>query len=155
MKDKYLEILEEINKSLQEINARQKCNEKSGQNLDSINREVEHSTNQIQVSFDRIHDKVFNFNNILIAVFMVLGTFPSKSPILNLWTVIFPISNLIFMVYLEIRQMEIHRLAANLQNWKENDKEKHCEKIKTQTQLSLLSFALSLGCLIFIITKII
>jgi len=158
MEDKDLKILEEINKTLKEINARQETNElfsESNELLKKVDERVEHSTNQIQNSFDRIHDKVFNFNNILIATFMVLGTFPNESPIIQLWTVVFPISNLIFLIYLEIRQMEIHRFVANEKDWTDIERSQYGKKINTQTLLSLLSFGLSLGCLIYIVIEII
>jgi hypothetical protein len=158
MENKDLKILEEINKTLKEINTRQETNElisESAGILRKVDERVEHSTNQIQNSFDRIHDKVFNFNNILIATFMVLGTFPSNSPILELWTVVFPILNLIFLVFLEIRQMEIHRFAANEKEWTDIERSQYDKKINSQTLLSLLSFGLSLGCLIYLIIEII
>lgn len=158
MKEKHLEILEEINKSLKEINIRQQSEEmmsESNQIFERVERRVEHATNQIQNSFDRIHDKVFNFNNILIATFMVLGTFPSESPILKIWTVVFPIVNLMFLIWLEIRQMGIHRFAANEKEWSNVEREQYGKRINSQTLLSLFSFGLSLGCLIYLTMKII
>lgn len=158
MKKKNLRILEEINQSLKEINIRQKLDEElpdTEKIFERIERRVEHSTNQIQNSFDRIHDKVFNFNNILIGAFMVLGTFPSESPILKLWTVCFPIGNLIFLICLEIRQMGIHRFTAHEKEWTDIERKQHGEKINSQTILSLLSFGLSFGSLIYLLIKII
>ncbi len=157
MEDKNLKILEEINQSLQEINIRQKIDYElpdTAKTSEKIERQVEHSINQIQNSFDRIHDKVFNFNNILIGVFMVLGTFPSDSPIIKLWTVCFPIANLIFLIWLEIRQMGIHRFASYQKEWTKIEREQYGKKISSQTSLSLLSFVLSLGCLIYLLIKI-
>jgi len=151
---KTIEILEEINKSLQEINRRQDTEEvfsESNNLIQKVKKRVESRTNQIQDSFDRIHDKVFNFNNIMIAAYMVLGTFPSDSPILPLWTVIFPIINLIYLILLEIRQMEIHRFAAHEMEWTSIERDEYGKKIDKQTLLSLGAMGLSLGCLIYII----
>ncbi|MGJ8683481.1 MAG: hypothetical protein ACSHWW_02585 [Nonlabens sp.] len=158
MEDKNLKILEEINQSLKEINIRQKIDEEfleTNKIIEKVDRRVEHSTNQIQNSFDRIHDKVFNFNNILIGAFMVLGTFPSELPIINLWTVCFPIANLIFLICLEIRQMGIHRFTAHEKEWTVIERENYGKKVNSQNLLSLLSFGLSFGCLIYLIIKII
>jgi len=157
MEDKDIKILEEINKTLKEINARQETSElfsDSDELLKKVDTRVDHSTNQIQASFDRIHDKVFNFNNILIVTYMVLGTFPNESPILKLWTVIFPVFNLIFLILLEIRQMGIHRFAANEKAWTDKERNQYGKKINSQTLLSLLSFGLTLGCLIYLIIEI-
>jgi hypothetical protein len=157
MEDKYIKILQEINKNLEEINARQEAYElfsESNEIFKKVDARVAHSTNQIQFSFDRIHDKIFNFNNILIASFMVLGTFPNESPLLELWTVIFPVFNLIFLIYLEIRQMGIHRFASNEMTWTEKERKKFGKKISSQNMFSLLSFGLSLACLIYVILEI-
>ena len=158
MEEKNIKLLEEINKTLKEINVRQKIEEQmadSNQTLAKIDRRVENSTFQIQNSFDRIHDKVFNFNNILIATFVVLGTFPGENPILKMWTVSFPIANLIFLIWLEIRQMGIHRFAANQEKWTAEDLEEYGNRNNSQTLLSLLSFGLTLACLIYLIIKIV
>jgi uncharacterized membrane protein len=85
---------------------------------------------------------------------MVLGPFPSEAPILKMWTVVFPIINLIFLICLEIRQMGIHRLAANEMHWTSVESEKYEKRINNQTLLSLLSFGLSLACLIYLVIKI-
>jgi hypothetical protein len=151
---KTIELLEEINITLQEINRRLDTEEvfsESNKLIDNIEIRVEHSINQIQVSFDRIHDKVFNFNNIMIAAYMALGTFPVDSPILQLWTVIFPIINLIFLIFIEVRQMEIHRFAANEMKWTSKEREEFGERIHKQTLLSLGTMVISLGCLIYIL----
>ena len=116
---------------------------------------VEHATNQIQNTFDRVHDKIFNFNNILIGAFLVLGTFPNETPHVKLWTIIFPIFNMAFMIYIDIKQMEIHRYAAGEQEWNNTEREKYGQKINKQTRLSLLSLLLSVCCLIYLIIKLI
>ena len=155
--EKTIELLEEIKKNIQEINRRQDTEEvfsEPNKLIHKVEKRVEHSLNQIQVSFDRIHDKVFNFNNIMIGAFLILGTFPSHSPILKLWTVIFPIINLIYLIVIDVRQMEIHRFASREMEWTSIERENFGRKINTQTLLSLGAFALSLGCLIYIIIKL-
>lgn len=158
MKDNTEQILNDINATLKEINSRQKINEEFSETdklLEKVDCRVEYSTQQIQNSFNRIHDKVFNFNNILIATYLVLGTFPSDSPMMQLWTVVFPILNLIFMIILEVRQMEIHRFASREEEWTDLDRNKFGKKLDSQTFLSLLSFALSLGCLLYLILSVV
>jgi hypothetical protein len=151
------EILKQINQTLQKINSRQEADElflESQKLLEKSDIRVENSLNQIQNSFDRIHDKVFNFNNILIAAYLVLGTFPSDSPKLKLWTVIFPMINLVYLVYIDIRQMGIHRFASREQEWTATERGEYGEKIRRQTLLSLFALVLSLACLIYMITKL-
>lgn len=153
-----LEILEQINKSLVEINVRQKTDEMMSETnklLDRSDRRVEDALNQIQNTFDRIHDKVFNFNNILIGAFLVLGIFPSNSPSVKLWTIIFPIFNMAFMIYIDYRQMEIHRYAAGEQEWTNLEREEFGKKINKQSLLSLFSLFLSVLCLVYLIVTVI
>jgi len=123
--------------------------------FDKSDRRVEHATNQIQNTFDRVHDKIFNFNNILIGAFLVLGTFPNDTPHVKLWTIIFPIFNMAFMIYIDIRQMEIHRYAAGEQEWTDIERDEYGRKINKQTRLSLLSLFLSVSCLVYLIIKVI
>ena len=158
MEDNTIKLLEQINKSLVEMNVREKTNEMMADTnklFDKSDRRVENALDQIQNTFDRIHDKVFNFNNILIGAFLVLGTFPSDAPHMKLWTIVFPIVNMIFLIYIDYRQMEIHRFAAGEQEWTNSEREEYGNKIKKQTQLSLFALFLSLVCLIYLITKVV
>jgi hypothetical protein len=151
------EILKQVNQTLQKISSRQEADElfsESNKLLDKIDNRVENSLNQIQNTFDRVHDKAFNFNNVLIGAYLVLGTFPNDQPKLKLWTVLFPMINLVYLVYIDIRQMEIHRFAAREQEWTATDIEEHGRRISKQTRLSLFALALSLVFLIYLITKL-
>lgn len=158
MDKREIEILEEINQSMKSLSSHFETKElfsETDKLFSKAENRVENALNQIQNTFDRIHDKVFNFNNILIGVYLVLGTFPDKLPILKLWTAIFPILNLIFMVYIDIRQMEIHRFASRQLDWSADDREKYGEKIRKQTNLSLIALTTSIGCLVYLIIELI
>src|SRR5688572_11406241 len=80
---------------------------------------------------------------IMIGAYLVLGTFPSNKPILPLWTIIFPILIMAFMIYIDYRQMEIHRFAAGEQEWTSNERDAYGRKINNQTLLSLFALFLS------------
>lgn len=158
MENETLKLLEQINKSLIEINVRQKTDEMMSDTnklLERSDRRVEKALEQIQNTFDRIHDKVFNFNNIMIGAFLVLSTFPSDFPIVELWTIIFPTLNMAFMIYIDYRQMEIHRYAAGEQDWTNLEREEYGNKINKQTLLSLFSLFLSVICLGYLIVTVI
>ena len=154
---KETQLLIEIKEILKEINSRQQVKEIMAETDKLIKKSesrVEYALNQIQNSFDRIHDKLFNFNNIMIAAYFVLGTFPSESPIISLWTSILPILNLIFLIFIEIRQMEIHRFASRQMEWDDVEREKYGKKNLTQTQLSLLSIVVTIGIFFFLATSV-
>jgi len=158
MDKKEIDILEEINQSMKKISTHYELNEMCSESDKLISRaedRVENSLNQIQNTFDRIHDKVFNFNNIMIGVYLVLATFPDKTPTLKLWVAIFPIINLIYLVFIDIRQMEIHRFASRELEWSSEEREEYGKRIRQQTNLSLVALTLSLGCLIYLIVELI
>lgn len=158
MDKKEIDILEEINQSMKKISAHFETEElfsESDKLISKAESRVENSLNQIQNTFDRIHDKVFNFNNIMIGVYLVLATFPDKSPILKLWVAIFPILNLIYLVVIDIRQMEIHRFASRELEWSADEREENGKKIRKQTYLSLIALITSIGCLIYLIIELI
>ena len=151
---KVIELLTEIKGTLESLDSREDSKEvftETNKLLDKVEDRVEHSTRQIQSTFDRIHDKVFSFNNIMIGAYLVLATFPSESPKMPLWTVIFPIANLIYLVLIEVRQMKIHRFAAKEEEWTQSDRTEYGKKIHSQTLLSLVALLLSIGCLGYII----
>jgi len=145
--------LVEIKEILSKINSRLEFSETDNETkeiLRKIDNRVENSLNQIQLSFDKIHDRLFNFNSVLIAIFLVLGTFPYNKPIIELWTSVFPIANLLFLIYIEWRQMEIHRFASNEVNWTEKERIKHGKLISSQSLISLLSIITTIAIFIFI-----
>lgn len=156
MEKEELEILKEINNSLKKMNLREETKElfsSSEKTFEKVERRVEFSTHQIQNSFDRIHDKIFNLNNLLIAVYLVLSTFPSNKPIMKLWLTIFPVLNMVFMIIIDYRQMEIHRYASNEMEWKQEQRDEYGRKISKQTLISLSSILTTIICLgILIIT---
>lgn len=157
MTDQQLELLKAIDKSLTAINARQESQElfaESNKLFDKSDARVENATNQIQITFDRIHDKVFNFNNGLIAGYLLLGTYPSNAPILKLWTTIFPVLVMMLMIYVDIRQMGIHRFASYEQDWTAVEHDSYSDKIKNQTFLSIGAMLLSLCCLGYLVIKL-
>lgn len=52
--------------------------------------------------FDRIHDKLFTFNNILIAGYFALSKLDNK---ISVSTILIPIANLIILLLIEYKMM--------------------------------------------------
>lgn len=61
---------------------------------------------------DRIHDKLFAFNSMLIAGYFVLITFPNIS--INSWWFVLPISNMLLSIYIENRMLNDSHFRASL-----------------------------------------
>ena len=154
---KNTEILAEIKDILSKISLEQETlelTEEAEGLIKKAKNRSDNSLNNIQNSFDRIHDKLFNFNSVMIAAFFVLGTFPNDSPVIKLWTSIFPTINLIYLIFIEYRQMEIHRFASNEMKWNENDRDQYGRKITTQSLLSFLSIIITVGIFAYLTLKV-
>lgn len=146
MDNESLKSLKNIERILAELKVKVDTDEIMGgpnKTMNKIEAREEYSVQQIQTSFDRIHDKVFNFNNITLGIFLVLGTFPQEKPIVPIWSVIFPLLILIFMIFLDWRQMEIHRFASRETKWTHQEREEFADKVRIQALLSLWGFAFS------------
>ncbi|SHE65974.1 hypothetical protein [Chryseobacterium takakiae] len=76
--------------------------------------------------FDRINDKLFNFNNILIAGFFAISKLKDDVP---MWMIIFPIVNLGVFIFIEYMIMEKSRMEAYiLENFNEERYRKNINK---------------------------
>ena len=85
--------------------------------------------------FDRIHDKLFTFNNILIAGYFALSQFDIN---VSIKTIIIPIINLVYLIYLEYRMMALSRTESNIKNIPLNDLEKRL--FSKYNKVTLFSF---------------
>jgi len=61
--------------------------------------------------FDRIHDKLFSFNNIMIVGYFALSKIETE---INIEYILIPIGNLIYLIFIEYKMMELSRTESNL-----------------------------------------
>ncbi|MBU2973174.1 hypothetical protein [Zobellia sp. B3R18] len=112
----------------------------------------EEGSKNILKYFDRIHDKLFSYNNILIAGFFGLSKLVDSIPVI---TILIPISNLIFLIYLEYRMMEKSRFESNITNKKPDEIKMYGKSIKNTNFLSLLSMFTTFVVTIFFLRYLI
>ncbi|MCF8716474.1 hypothetical protein JM658_16755 [Joostella atrarenae] len=152
-------ILERILEILAKNEARVSTNELTAEGdklIEKAEREGEEASKKIQSTFDRIHDKLFTINGILVASYFGLGKFPTDNPIVSLWLAILPISVLIYLVFLEQQQMEIYRHASQRMNWNlDKDVAKYGRMINRQNLKSLLAIVVTFILFIYLAIKII
>lgn len=152
-------LLEKILELLAKNEARISTNEFSLEGdklIEKAEREGEEASRKIQSTFDRIHDKLFTVNGILVASFFGLGKFPTDSPIVSLWLVLFPIFVLCYLIYLEQQQMEIYRHASQRMNWNfDKDVAKYGKMINRQNLKSLLAIIITFGLFVYLAIKVI
>ena len=152
-------ILQRILEILAKNEARVSTNELTSEGdklIEKAEKQGEEASSKIQSTFDRIHDKLFTINGILVASFFGLGKFPTDNPIISLWLVILPISVLCYLVFLEQQQMEIYRHASQRMNWNlDTDVSKYGRMINRQNLKSLLAIILTFGLSIYLAVKVI
>ena len=84
--------------------------------------------------FDRIHDKLFTFNNILIAGYFALSKLVES---ISTSYIIIPLVNLAFLLYIEYRNMEKSRFEADIKNKTSEQIDKYGNNINVTTLYSL------------------
>ncbi|UYQ92169.1 hypothetical protein MKQ68_18950 [Chitinophaga horti] len=74
-------------------------------------RTEENGIADTQKYFDRIHDKVFSLNNLLIAAYFALIAIRNDVPS---WSLVVPALNSILLLYVDYRMLKRARLQANI-----------------------------------------
>lgn len=94
----------------------------------------EDGTNDIVKYFDRIHDKLFDLNNILIAGYFALVALNKQ---VSKGIIFVPLINLSFLIYVEWRMMEKSRLQSQITKVSGADREKYGAMIASTNLYSL------------------
>jgi hypothetical protein len=150
------ELLTEIRNAVKAIIDRNKFLDSENGNYERLKHHWElYHLQQIDDTFNRILDKVFQFNNILIAIYIFLCTFPVKEPVLELWSIMFPITTLIYLILVEGRQVSVHGTHADEMRKKNPKVKKMMRTERIQAFLSVFGLLLSLGCLAYIISQLV
>jgi len=159
MKDSEINrLLQEILTYLKKIEIRNQTNEMTADSDSLIKKtetRAENALNKLGLSFDRLHDKLFMLNNVMIVAFLGFSKFPSDSPIFGLLTAFIPILNLIFLIILEKMQMEIYRHESLQMEWDDQGRERFGIMIRNQNLRSLLGIITTIGILIYLFVVII
>lgn len=104
---------------------------------ENIEYASENGKKNILKYFDRIHDKLFTFNNIMIGGFFALSKINEVISIVN---ILFPVCNLIILIFIEYRMMELSRAESYIKETPIDEIEsKLFSRYGTVTLLSLLA----------------
>jgi hypothetical protein len=119
--------------------------EKNSKEIDDIfshfKRIEEQGKEKILYYFDRIHNNLFVFNNLLIAGFFTLAQL--KVTVSN-WNIIIPIVNLWFLIYIDYRLMEKSRFEAKITEQPQSKIQEYGKTIQTTTLMSLCAIVSTL-----------
>jgi hypothetical protein len=86
--------------------------------------------------FDRIHDKLFTFNNILIGGYFALSQIYDS---FSIYGIIIPLINLAILLFIEYRMMEKSRFEADVRNKTSEEIKKHGLSINKTNLYSLFA----------------
>ncbi|MEZ4978240.1 MAG: hypothetical protein R2772_02995 [Chitinophagales bacterium] len=86
--------------------------------------------------FDRIHDKLFTFNNILIGGYFALSQIYDS---FSVYGIMIPLVNLAILLFIEYRMMEKSRFEANVRKKTKAEIDKHGISINNTNLYSLLA----------------
>jgi len=100
-----------------------------------MKKREEEAVADITKYFDRIHDYLSNYNNLLIGAFFALAQFQEN---ISRWTILIPVANLWFLILINYRQMENARFMSDITNKPVDQIEKYGTSI---SRTNLLSFA--------------
>lgn len=98
----------DVEKSLAEMEETFKEIEKT---MASMEKKAYDGTRDILKYFDRIHDKLFTFNNIMIVGFFTLSKLKNNVPIELIFV---PLINLVILIYIEYKMMQKSRFEAEI-----------------------------------------
>ncbi|MEQ8238379.1 MAG: hypothetical protein RIA69_04160 [Cyclobacteriaceae bacterium] len=98
--------------------------------------------------FDRIHDKLFNFNNILIGGYFALSQIYES---FSIYGIIIPLVNLGILLFIEYWMMEKSRFEADVRKKTKQEIDKHGTTINKTNLYSLLAiFSTTIVVVIFV-----
>lgn len=89
-----------------------------------------------QKYFDRMHDKVFSLNNLLIAAYFALIAIRKDVPS---WSLVIPTFNSILLLYIDYRMLLRARIQANITNVDPKIRERYGSVQNNTNLYSLLS----------------
>ena len=85
--------------------------------------------------YDRIHDKLFSFNNMLIAGYFVIIAMPNSQT--NPWWILLPIFNMLNLVFVDYEMMEKSRFESAIMSKSQKEIQNHGKRISKTTWRSL------------------
>jgi len=108
---------------------------------DNFTRTEQEGLKNILKHFDRIHDKLFTFNNILIAGFFAISKIENTISVKN---IVIPILNLCFLIFIEYEMMEKSRFESSIKTQDFDKYDSHSKRINRTNLYSLLSILTTL-----------
>jgi hypothetical protein len=98
--------------------------------------------------FDRIHDKLFQLNTIILGAYFALIAINRN---LSVWLLLIPILTIFLLLFVDYKMMEKSRLQSRFKSFKNVEVEKYGRLIKAATRYSLLSIVVTVLVTLFFV----
>lgn len=118
---------EEIEQSLKEAD----------EMINNLKEQEKQGLRDILRYYDRIHDKLFSFNNMLIAGYFVIIAMPNSQT--NPWWILLPIFNMLNLVFVDYEMMEKSRFESAIMSKSQKEIQNHGKRISKTTWRSLFT----------------
>jgi len=103
--------------------------------------------------FDRIHDKLFSFNNMLIAAYFVIIAFPNST--VSPWLIAVPVINMLYLIFIEYRMLLRSRFQSVIKSKGIEEISKDSEKMSKTNRYSLQAISITLVVTVIFIYQIV
>lgn len=97
--------------------------------------------------YDRIHDKLFSFSNMLIVGYFVIIAMPNSQT--NPWWILLPIFNMLNLVFVDYEMMEKSRFESAIMSKSQEEIQNHGKRISKTTWRSLFTIISTLNIIIY------
>lgn len=101
--------------------------------------------------FDRIHSKLFSLNNMLIAGYFALSQLHAS---VNNQFILFPVLNMVLLVWIDYKMMNISRVNADIQNKNLKQIQDNNKSVSSTNLISLLSIITTATVLAIFLLKL-
>ena len=92
--------------------------------------------------FDRLHDKLFNLNNLMIAAYVAIIVLPNIKA--SMYYIIFPLINMLLLLYLDYRMMKYSIKQSQITTLNSSQRDECYDSLRRTNVLSFVSIMLTL-----------
>jgi hypothetical protein len=109
---------------------------------DRLNKTEESGLLDLVKYFDRIHDKLFQLNTVIVGAYFALIAIQKNT---SVWFMLIPVLNVFLLLYVDYRMMEKSRLQSEIKSLGPKDITRYKRLIQNTNLYSLASILTTIG----------
>lgn len=98
--------------------------------------------------FDRIHDKLFQLNTVILGAYFALIAINSN---MSVWLLLVPVLTIFLLLFVDYKMMEKSRLQSRFKSFTSSDTDKFGKLVANATRYSLLSIVVTILVTLFFV----